>query len=132
MIRLSYRDIDKEFQLSPEEMNLKGSLLDSISTSSIDEAWSSFIHEVNSEVESAVDSYVDSIVKKSPQYQKVADLDAQWSKLSPEQQAGEAGSKLSDLGAEADNELDEYKRGIESGLSKVKNAMIAQLIEWKM
>jgi len=132
MIRLSYRDIDKEYQLSPEESNLKGQLLDSISTSSIDESWSSFMHNVNSEVESTVDTYIDSIVKQNQQYKDVAILDTQWSQLSPEQQKGQAGDRLSDIGANADKDLDEYKKEINQRFSKVKNAMIAQILEWKM
>ena len=70
MIRISYRDIDRELKLSPEESNLKLKLMDEMSDYSIDDKWNEFVSAVNSNVEEVVDNHIKSIYEKDSRYKK--------------------------------------------------------------
>jgi hypothetical protein len=132
MIRLGFRDINQDFALSPEQAELKSKLLESINTSDIDEHWSQFRQSVESDVSDVVDNYIASIINNDDRHKKVMALDAAWQQLTDEQKRGLEGDKISDEGFSADNELEEYKNELTKMYDKVKQAMIAQIISWKV
>jgi len=132
MIRLGFRDINQDFALSPEQAELKSKLLESINTSDIDEHWSQFRQSVESDVSDVVDNYIASIINNDDRHKKVMALDAAWQQLTDEQKRGLEGDKISDEGFAADNELEEYKNELTKMYDKVKQAMIAQIISWKV
>ena len=132
MIRLGYRDINQDFALSPEQAELKSKLLESVSTSDIDEHWSEFRQSVESDVSEVIDNYIANILKNDSRNARVLALDAAWQQLTDEQKRGPEGDKISDEGFTADNELEEYKNELSKMYEKVKQAMIAQIISWKV
>lgn len=136
MIKLSFRDIDKEFNLSPEEISLKNQLMENVSGGISGELYDEFIHSVNSEVSGVVDDYISSLYKNDPRYKKVREIDTLWDKLPIEVRQGKVPSaeadRLEKLGETAQGELEEYQEQLKEKMRKIKSAMVSQAISWKV
>lgn len=136
MIKISYRDVDQEFSLSPEQRNIKLNLMENISMTLINDAWGEFYRSVASEVDDSMERYIESIYKNDDRYKKVQELDKQWEALSESEKNGKTPSaeadRISGEGIQAEDELDEYKKELQSNMDVIKRAMIAQIIEWKV
>ncbi len=136
MIKLSFRDVDKEFNLSPEEAAIKSQLMDSLSTNRSDEAYSEFIHSVNSEVSQSIDDYLMGLYEKDPRYIKLQQIDSLWDQLPLEVKQGKVnspeGDRLNKEGEIAQGEWEEVEAQLKSKAEKIKGAMISQVISWKV
>jgi len=136
MKRLSYRDIDKVYSLTPEQTNIRSKLIDGISMSLINEAWSEFYSKVIDEVDQTIEEHLTPIIQSNPIYKKVKELDALWDKFDLEVKQGKRPSaeadRISDEGYAAEQELEEYKKELKQNMEPIRNAMIAQVIDWKV
>jgi hypothetical protein len=136
MIRISYRDIDRELKLSPEESNLKLKLMDEMSDYSIDDKWNEFVSAVNSNVEEVVDNHIKSIYEKDSRYKKVKEIESRWNQLSLDVRQGKVESPEADeIQKEwdvAEEDFENYKAELIEGMQNVKRAIVAQLISWKV
>jgi hypothetical protein len=136
MIRLSYREIDKEYSLTPEQSDIRSRMIDDISMSLINEAWVEFYNKVVQEVDEAIEKHIEPIIQNNPLYKRVKELDALWDKLSIEVRQGKIDNseadRISEDGYEAEQELEEYKNNLKQNMEPIRNAMIAQIINWKV
>ena len=133
MIRLSYRDIDKEYNLSPEQSGIKQILLDQyLNMSTVNDAYSRFISSTSYEIENAISEYIADKINSSPAKAKLNSVDAEWAKLTPEQQKGPEGDRLSELGGQLEDEIALADKEIKESMGPMYDAIFAQLISWKV
>lgn len=131
MKRISIRDV-----MSPEESELAHQLLEGISMSSVNDAWGAFYETVNSEVSNATEDYINSILKNDIRYLRVQELEKRWQKLPQEVRNGTVDIPEADAlqmeFEKADEILEEYKNDLNKKVSKIKDAMVSQIISWKV